>query len=70
MVIDISKYRPDPHVVIQCYKAVHVVPVSVFDDIAGGSLDVEDLDDWKDIMKIIIKEWVMEMKRNDETTSA
>jgi hypothetical protein len=37
---------------------VHVVPSEVFTKILLGEMDVTDVDDWQEIVKAIISEWM------------
>jgi hypothetical protein len=57
-VIDIEKNQP--HVVIKDSTGnAHVVPVSVLIRVATGTMPITDLEEYKLIVPVIIKEWLL-----------
>ena len=54
-VLNIEDHKP--HVVV-CGKSVHVVPVSMFNNIINGTLKSKDIEDLDDMLPRIIKEWL------------
>lgn len=56
-VVELSDFRP--HMVIKDHKGnAHVVPASVFIDIAKGEKTVDCLDDRDALMRVIVSEWL------------
>jgi len=55
-VVSMEDYRP--HAVISSGRSVHVIPLSVLEDIATGDLRVDQLDGWEEIIPEIIGEWL------------
>lgn len=52
----------DAHVVINTNNnRVHVVPRSVFQDIADGKIPITQLDDWEEIVPVIVNDWLFEL---------
>ena len=41
-----------------CDNACHIVPVECFRKIINGELEIDAVDDWRDIFKIVLKEWL------------
>jgi len=58
-VIKISDYKP--HVSIQVGVNVHIFPLSVFEDIVSGDIEIDDIDDWRDIIPVIVGEWINQL---------
>lgn len=57
-VININDHRS--HLTITTHdKSVHVIPVSVFIDIASGKKSISDIDDYNAIIKVIVLEWLI-----------
>lgn len=57
-IINLDEKRP--HVNVTTTEGnVHVIPVSVIENIIDGDLDITELDDWKLIMKRILNEWLL-----------
>lgn len=46
------------HFTINTGDAVHVIPKSVFEHIADGTMDVEELTDYEYIIPVIVREWL------------
>jgi hypothetical protein len=55
-VVELDDYRP--HVRISTPRAEHVIPDEVFHKIVSGEMEIDEVDDWKPIMRTIIKEWL------------
>ena len=36
----------------------HIIPISVFEDVAEGRMLLTELDDWREISRTIINEWL------------
>jgi hypothetical protein len=47
-----------PHVVISSYEKVHVIPARFFERVASREVSFLELDDWGDILPVIIGEWL------------
>jgi hypothetical protein len=48
-----------PHVTMRTQAdRVHVIPLSMFEGIAKGSLTVDCLDDRDELMRLIVAEWM------------
>lgn len=39
-------------------KDAHVYPLSMIEDVASGKIDITDIEDYQDIIPVIIKEWL------------
>ncbi len=50
-----------PHMTIQGLNAVHVVPVSLIEDIASGKIKISDIDEFDDFLPTLIQEWIVSM---------
>jgi len=47
-----------PHITINGLKRVHVMPLSLIEDIAAGNTPLSDVDDADDFIPTLIKEWI------------
>lgn len=50
-----------PHMTIKGFKSVHVVPVSLIEDIASGKIKISDIDEFDDFLPTLIQEWIVSM---------
>ena len=50
-----------PHITIQGFKSVHVVPVSLIEDIASGKIKISDVEQFDDFIPTLIQEWIVSM---------
>lgn len=57
-VIDIESMKP--HIVIPVVGTVHAVPRAVFERIAKEETPITDLEDWEEIIPVIVGEWLQE----------
>ena len=57
-VYNIGDYKPAVIINDKAHKKTHVVERSTFEDIVKGHLKVEDLEGWKEILPIILGEWL------------
>lgn len=55
-IYEIEDYRP--HITIQGFKSVHVLPVSLIEDIATGQIKISDVEGVDDFMPTLINEWL------------
>lgn len=60
-VSDIADYRE--HVNVYTEHRTHVIPLSCFTDILARDMAIEDIEDHKEIMEVIIAEWLAGLKR-------
>jgi len=52
-----------PHIAIPDLEGnMHVVPESLFRDIVNGSQEIERLDDWRQIIRAIVRDWLRSLK--------
>ncbi len=56
-VTDIDSQRPHVLIYTDDGKA-HVIPLTFFDKVMAGSVSINELDDYQEIMPVIIKEWL------------
>ncbi len=56
-VTDIESQRPHILIYTDDGKA-HVIPLSFFDSVMAGNVSIKELDDYDQIMPVIIKEWL------------
>lgn len=48
-----------PHLTVSTFDGrTHVFPVSVFERIIGGGLNIMEVDDWEKVMRSILAEWL------------
>lgn len=47
-----------PHLTINCGDKVHVVPVSLIEDVIEGRKDLTQIDDWENLARKILQEWL------------
>jgi len=47
-----------PHITINGLKRVHVVPLSLIEDVAIGKIPLSDVDDADDFIPTLRKEWL------------
>lgn len=53
---NIDDFRP--HLTVNCGKSVHVVPVALIEDVIAGKKDFTQIDDWVDLLKTILRDWL------------
>ena len=58
-VTDISKYQP--HVTIKGLRAVHVLPLSVLQDVVERRKCISQIDDWQDFLPEILNDFLNEL---------
>ncbi len=52
-----------PHLVIQTFEGdAHVVPVSLIEDWIEGRRKITDADDWENLIRSILDEWLTVVK--------
>lgn len=61
---DIEKNAP--HIVVSCGETVHVVPLSVIENIAHGSMSIRDVEMWEPIFRKVLGEWFYFLPDNDD----
>ena len=60
-----AKEKNDPNITIMTIDGnVHVVPKGFFSDVIDGKTNILDLDDFGIIIRSILKEWLVEIKKN------
>ena len=47
-----------PHLTIKCEDAVHVLPVTVIEDVINGQMCFTDIEGWRELIKPILLDWV------------
>lgn len=47
-----------PHLTVNCKDAVHVIPVSLIDDVINGNVEFTDIENWQSLIKVILREWI------------
>lgn len=52
-----------PHLTINCEDGVHVVPVSLLEDVASGQIELTEIENWKPIVKKVLAEWLPSVKQ-------
>ena len=50
--------KSKPHVVVECGDGVHVLPVSLIEDVISGRRCLTEIEQWSDIIKVILKEYL------------
>lgn len=53
-IIDIE--QNEPYINFYCPNRVHIVPLSVIQHIADGKIEIEQLDGWREITKLVYGE--------------
>lgn len=56
-IYEIDNYRPNL-VLVDSKNNPHVIPVSVFIDIAKGRKQITDIDDYQEIVRVVVFEWL------------
>ena len=54
--VDLDEHRP--HVVVTAEGKTHVIPISVLEQIADGTMALHGLDDHEPILRTIVREWL------------
>jgi hypothetical protein len=62
-IIDIA--QNEPHINFYCPNRVHVVPLSVIRNIADGKIEIEQLDGWREITRLVYGE-IIQMRERAE----
>lgn len=57
-IVNIDNYRQ--HYIINTGKNVHVIPRQLIEDIAKGKISILDLEHGKEILSVILTEWMIE----------
>jgi hypothetical protein len=47
-----------PHLTVNCGETVHVIPVSLIEAVIAGKKDFTQIDDWEDLLKTILRDWI------------
>ena len=55
-VINIDESRP--HITLNCGKSVHVVPVSLIEDVISGKINFSDIEQCDLLIKPILRDWL------------
>jgi hypothetical protein len=56
-IIDIA--QNEPHINFYCQKRVHVVPLSVIQNIAENKIPIEQLDGWEEIVRLMFSQFTV-----------
>lgn len=55
-----------PHIVVNCGATVHVLPLSVIENITHGSMSIRDVEMWVPIFRKVLEEWLYYLPVSDE----
>ncbi len=68
-VIDLDDYRDDkePFVVLSGVTAIHLIPLSVFESVATGELDVRDVEGVEDFAPTLVADILSWVGYDEET---
>lgn len=58
--------KPDPYIVVETPKSVHVIPESVFEKVIDGRMPIMDLSYWQELVRQIVSEWLAGLKAKAE----
>lgn len=47
-----------PHLTIQGVERIHVIPLSCIEKVISGTMNITDIEDYKDMLPAILKEWL------------
>lgn len=47
-----------PHLTVNCGETVHVLPVSLINDVIAGKIDFTSIERWEELLKTILKDWL------------
>ena len=51
-------FTNQPHITIQGKNRVHVMPVSLIEDVIDGKMDITQIEDWQDFLPTILDDWL------------
>ena len=55
----IEDYKP--HLTVNCGECVHVISISLIEDVISGKKDFTELERWDELLKTILKDWLSSM---------
>ena len=59
-VSNIEDYKP--HLTVNCGECVHVISISLIEDVISGKKDFTELERWDALLKTILKDWLSSMR--------
>lgn len=63
-VIDMQAHRPDPHITLKGLNTVHVLPVSLIENVIEGRLSVAAVD--AELVRDILADWLTQVQDEAE----
>lgn len=64
-VVDINDHRPHLSVTVE-NGDIHTMPVATIESIISQKLDITEVDDYKDILSAILKEWLADLQNKQD----